>query len=233
MVIAWLALALGTPAIADAPGADANATVRSALGRGKYPWYDPANDDVRTIVPPSPPRLGRGGGGSSMGLPSLLGNALVYVLVALLILFLIALVVWAYRRADFGWDAGIKEATAPGAASRVGALPTGLAVDSGDPWAEASRLRAEGNYAAAIVYLFAFELLALDRLRRVRLAPGKTGRQLVRSVENPGVRGWVEPTLRLFEAVYYGHRIPPAEAFEDAWAGAERLRRFEAEGGGS
>ncbi|HWE35103.1 MAG TPA: DUF4129 domain-containing protein [Isosphaeraceae bacterium] len=232
--IGWLALALSTPAIADDPGVDANAAVRGALGHGDYPWYDPEADDVRTIVPPRPPRGYRDDPNNRYwGLGRLSGNVLIYGLVALLIAVLIALVVWAYRRADLGWDAGVKAVTASGSASRVGALPTGLEVDSGDPLAEAVRLRSDGNYAAAIVYLFAFELLTLDRLRLVRLAPGKTGRQLVRSVPDPDVRGWVEPALRLFEAVYYGHRLPTAEAFEDAWGHAERLRRFAAEGGAS
>jgi hypothetical protein len=35
----------------------------------------------------------------------------------------------------------------------------------------------------------------------------------------------VEPTLRLFETVYYGHRIPSASMFEPVWASAEAFRR--------
>jgi len=36
--------------------------------------------------------------------------------------------------------------------------------------------------------------------------------------------------LRLFEAVYYGHLEPEAEAFEAAWADAEALERWAASG---
>ena len=58
----------------------------------------------------------------------------------------------------------------------------------------------------------------MHRRKRLRLVPGRTGRQLVRSVADRELRLCVEPTLRLFELVYYGHRAPSAEAFEAVWA---------------
>ena len=91
------------------------------------------------------------------------------------------------------------------------------------------RRRREGDYAGAVVYLFAHQLLTLDRLEKIRLTPGKTGRQLVRSVKEKPWRDPVEPTLRLFEAVYYGHQKISAEAFEGVWALAEAFERRAAE----
>lgn len=223
---AWLALALAATAPAHADAPDADRAVRGALGSGKYPWYDAQADHARLVEFPREPARAQPTASGNVA-----GSAIIYVLVALLVAGLIGLVFWAYFRADFGRDMGVKATTRPGEATREGALPAGLAVDAGDPWAEAARRRSAGDLAGAIVSLFAAELRTLDRLRLVRLAPGKTGRQLVRSVEEVEVRGRVEPALRLFEAVYYGHREPDADDFEDAWAGAEWLRRLAAERG--
>jgi hypothetical protein len=120
-----------------------------------------------------------------------------------------------------------------GDSTRVEDLPTGVAYDAADPLAEARRLRARGDYARAVVYLFAHQLLTLDRIEKLRLVPGKTGRQLVRSVADRELRRCVEPTLRLFEAFYYGHRDPSPDAFEAAWRLAEEFEQLVATGASS
>ncbi len=113
---------------------------------------------------------------------------------------------------------------------RFEGLPAGLEPESDDPWSDAMRRRARGDYAGAIICLFAHQLLTLDRLRMLRLAPGRTGRQLVRAIDDRQIREWVERTLRLFEAVYYGHRVPSAKTFESVWVQAEAFERRVAAG---
>ena len=114
-----------------------------------------------------------------------------------------------------------------GEPSRVEALPAGMRreFESSDPWEEALRRRARGDLAGAVVCLFAHQLLTLSRLGLVRLAPGRTGRQLLRSVADVEFRGLVQPTLRQFEAVYYGHRTPSPEEFAEVWRSAEAFER--------
>ena len=119
-----------------------------------------------------------------------------------------------------------------GTAQRIEGLPAGVELDLADPFAEAARLRAGGDYSGAVIHLFAHQLLTLHRLKQVKLVPGLTGRQLVRSVGDRPLRTWVEATLRLFEAVYYGHRAPTVEAFEEVWSFAQAFeRRVAAEAG--
>jgi hypothetical protein len=113
--------------------------------------------------------------------------------------------------------------------ARTASLPAGLRDDTADPWAEAVRLRDRGEHARAIVLLFLHQLLTLDRLRLSVLRPGRTGRQAVRAVADAAVRRRIEPTLRLFEAVYYGHREPAPEAVAAAWAEAEAFERWVAQ----
>ena len=51
-----------------------------------------------------------------------------------------------------------------------------------DLLAEARRHYQAGNYGAAIVYLFSFQLVQLDRRQIIQLAKGKTNRQYLREV---------------------------------------------------
>ena len=89
--------------------------------------------------------------------------------------------------------------------------------ESSDPWEEALRRRARGDLTGAVICLFAHQLLTLSRLGLVRLAPGRTGRQLLRAVADAEFRGLALPTLRQFEVVYYGHRTPSPEEFAEVW----------------
>jgi hypothetical protein len=121
--------------------------------------------------------------------------------------------------------AAAKASLRAGSAQRIEGLPAGVPDAMADPWAEALRRRAMGDYAGAVIYLFAYQLLTLHRIGHVRIVPGRTGRQLVRSVVDRELRGLVEPTLRLFERVYYGEQAPSLEAFEPVWALGEAFQR--------
>lgn len=224
MVIALL-LALAT--VADP--APATEPARAALKREGYPWYDPARDSARPILPAPPwdfdpgwklPSFGRGsmsGPGVDLGRLALIAAGVVGLG------FLIALMARAWLRAQPALAPTVAESGV--GVARVEGLPAELTARAADPRAEAIRRRASGDLAGAITHLFAHELLALARAERVRLAPGKTGRQLVRSVADPGLRNLVAPTLRLFEACTYGHRPPTAVEYDSAWECALRFER--------
>ena len=51
-VVLFLTFSLG-PIAVDEP----TDPMRSALGKGTYPWYDEKKDEARPLTPPSPPRL--------------------------------------------------------------------------------------------------------------------------------------------------------------------------------
>ncbi len=68
-------------------------------------------------------------------------------------------------------------------------------------------------------------MLTLSKLGLVRLAPGRTGRQLLKAVSDSELRKMVHPTLRLFEVIYYGHRNPTDVEFAEVWAIAEAFER--------
>ena len=234
--VLW-AIALAAAADPTPPASASTTTAEpaaKALARGNYPWYDAQADALKPVEPPAQPiepKVRASSPSSGTGAAFDLGQLIVFVLIALGLAALIALIAWAWSRGQFASDP-VPAPTGPARSpTRVGDLPAGLTRIDGDPLAEAARLRASGDYAGAIVCLFAHQLLALDRHRLARLMPGRTGRQLVRSVANATVRDLVTPALRLFEEVYYGHNPPSAEAFEAVWEQAQTLERMLAAGG--
>ena len=94
-----------------------------------------------------------------------------------------------------------------GSAGRIAMLPGDMATSNvADPWAEAVDRRRRGDYSGAIIYLFAHQLLELDRLgllrRVVPAAPDRrpaqtagrrhgtrTGRSVARPQSPPGATG--------------------------------------------
>jgi hypothetical protein len=207
-----------------APSKVGEPEIRLGLKSGGYPWYDAQADSARPVLPyeASPPV--NWGKGFNLPNPELV---LIGLAVLVLSVFLIAMVgQWRQRRrpppADEAGGPGSEDQT--GAASRIDLLPPEARTRAADPWAEAARLRDAGDLAGSVVCLFAAELIALDRAALIRPAPGRTGRQLMRSIEDRPLRDAARPTLALFEAAAYGHRRPSPADFDKAWAAAHWLR---------
>jgi hypothetical protein len=219
---------------------DASKAVKSALSKAKFSWYDDKTDAARPI------NLSKDSDDSSQNSswnpgsskststrfswPGLsgIGNAITMLGFGIVLAILIGLLIWFWRIYEpVDVDEAPKEPKKRGEASRVESLPEGMEneFDTNDPWGEAIRRRNRGDLAGAIICLFAHQLLTLSKLGLVRLAPGRTGRQLVRAVTDGELRALVQPTLRLFEVVYYGHRQPTEKEFEAVWTGAESFEK--------
>jgi hypothetical protein len=212
--------------------------IRDALRDGKYPWYDSRSDRVQPVWPVRISwlerlaerirsfliRIGKffdrfdfgGRGGASIA-----GNSIgtILLMAALAAFFLLIFLLWVRREAGPG---RVEAARATlGTAARLGDLPEGIRPADADPWAEANRRRAAGDLAGAVVCLFAHQLLTLDQSGLIRLAPGRTGRHDVQSLRDRELIDCLGATLGLFEDVYYGRRLPNAQAFELVWTRAK------------
>ena len=245
-VVTTLAMMFTSALLAAAPApAPSGETIRPVLSSERLPWYDSAAGRVEPKL--SWPDLhfvwvdralqkvadwwhgftgwfrwmngwripGIGGFGNALAVGAVL-------LVLTLVLVLLLEMLRRYRPLLVGSKENVL--IQPGTSARIEGLPAGVA------WIAPTRSRkraaaAPGDLAGAIVYLFAHQLVTLERLKQVRLIPGRTGRQLVRSVGDRELKRCVEPTLRLFEAVYYGHVPPSPAAFEAAWALGERFEQ--------
>jgi hypothetical protein len=173
------------------------------------------------------------GSGSNWHVPAV-GNSIgkILLLAAVVAFFFGLAMLWIRR----DWSSALagNHDSGPGTSARIGDLPEGIRPTDSDPWAEANRRRAAGDLAGAVICLFAHQLLALDQLGLIRLAPGRTGRHYVRSLRDRELTDAVSATLGLFEDVYYGRRAPTAQAFESVWLSAlafQERRRALAAGG--
>ena len=224
---------------------------REALqGRTRFPWYDEQQDAVRRIAvqPPRETAAHRGSNWQADPFPDPAsrrswgwdGSALRAVVEALLWSGLLGLLAWlmyylvrSYLRqhaaVDTEEDAEPNRRTAEEVIER---LPFEIARPQADLLGEARRLYEAGAYAQAVVYLFSYQLLLLDRHQQIRLARGKTNRQYLRELQpQPDLRGLLERTMLTFEQVFFGHYPLDRAGFERCWHGLDEFHQRLSEGG--
>jgi hypothetical protein len=119
-------------------------------------------------------------------------------------------------------------------AQRIENLPFKVRSPTGDFLSEARRFYNEGNYGEAIIYLFSYQLIQLDKNQWIRLSKGKTNRQYLREVRGKqDLRGLVHTTMVAFEDFFFGQHPIDKSRFDACW---EKLDQFhelvKPEGGG-
>jgi hypothetical protein len=144
---------------------------------------------------------------------------LTYIAAALIVALLVCLLVYLWRHRE---HATKKTESVPAdpllVADRVEALPFLRERSRGDLLAQARLHYEQGNYSEAIVYLFSYQLLELDRSSLIRLAKGKTNRQYLREAFRVRSLGAVlERTMVTFEDVFFGRRALDRTGFEACW----------------
>jgi len=238
-----LALCASIAAAAESPTDNPVELGREALsGAGKFPWYDRREDAVRRInTVPRQPLENRGDPWASqpsapVAAPArprtdLFGPVLQWVgLSALVILlgviaYLIATTFLAEEVSESSAARRVVETRRD--ADRVEALPFQLRASGGDFLTEARRLYEAGQFSQAIVFLFSWELVQLDRRHVLRLTKGKTNRQYLREIRRrPGLAATLERTMLACEDAYFGGKTLSRETFEACW---RRLDDFSAE----
>ncbi len=210
---------------------------------GGYPWYDAQTDGLRRVELREPmdwswlwdwfPDWGSGSSGWSSVFPdSLLG----WIAWTVLILMLAAAVYYllrAYRQQRAGAErSGDAErgAAQDDEIERIEALPFPVARQRGSLLEEARRLYNEGSYSQAILYLFSFQLVELDRQHLIRLAKGKTNRQYLRQIgARPRLRQMLDETMVAFEDVFFGNHAIDRRRFESCWTRIEEFQSLAAE----
>ena len=194
-----------------------------------YPWYDAENDSVRRIKvkpapPPKPPAAPRNWNFSGYEVLQWIGWAAIAIVLGLLAYALI-------RR--FLESESAQAATAPQAAAniaeadRVEALPISVAAPVSEWLHEAERHYRNGDFERAIVYLYSYQLVELDKAHVIRLTRGKTNRQYLRETRRASTLGdLLQATMIAFEDVYFGHHPLSSARFEACW---QRLPEFQQE----
>jgi len=195
-----------------------------------YPWYDPATDGVRRIdIPESRdwswlrdwlPDFSAMGDWTGGWPDTLLGYAAWTVLV-LALAAVAYLLIRAYLNREGHPAASARDQQPPDDRDddRIEALPMPVQRGRSDLLGEAQRHYRQGNYGQAIVYLFSFQLVQLDKRQIIRLTKGKTNRQYLREVGGQAsLRRLLEQTMLAFEDVFFGNRTLDRARFESCWS---------------
>ena len=245
-----LVIASGFAVTADVRAADETSvtTGKEALRGASFPWYDAEKDDARTlrVAPYQPaddgnrdsqwtrawtprtttaPTATPSTGGSMFSMLNILGITALLAAITAVIYFLVK----AVMRDDDGFilvDGPSVTAPVP-PQLRVAELPVPVPTTTGDFLSEVRRHAAAGNFGLAIVYLFSYELLQLDRHEVIRLSKGKTNRQYLREANpRPDLRTILEPTMIAFEDFFFGRHDLDQQRFENCWTKIDEFHRL-------
>jgi hypothetical protein len=222
-------------------------TGREILSRGwvsrTHPWYDSRTDEVDLVPLPKPKAnwdfswlrnfwnwLTSGwqfsffGWNFSINLAQILLGLLLIVVLYFTIRYLRRL----YREKSRHQTAADGEGDDDWSlVDRVEALPVPIDARKDDLLAAAREAFQRGDYREAMVLLYSYLLLELDKRQVIRLAKGKTNRQYLREVgPRQPLRSLFERTMEVFEAVFFGDHKPRPEAFEACWSSVEQVPRL-------
>jgi hypothetical protein len=210
-LVALTVLSCPPRAQAQSPGQqEAIDSAREALGSGENPWYDRERDSLRRVNVQQVKE-------SSFDFGSLPKWIVYGVLAIALAAIIYALIRFAMQQLKDRkpLDEGQKSQLIVDEAE---ALPFLAERPRGDLLALARQHYEQGNYSEAIIYLFSYELIELDKGARIHLARGKTNRQYLRELGNAApLRGPLERTLHAFESVFFGRRALDRATFEACW----------------
>jgi hypothetical protein len=153
-----------------------------------------------------------------------------YTAIVLLVVLVIGLVILLLRY----FLKQEEELGSPGAAQafedqqsevdRVEQLPFVVRRPGGDLLSEARALYEQGRYGEAMVYLYSYQLVQLDRHQVIHLAKGKTNRQYLREVRQaPQLRDILHTSMIAFEDFFFGRHDLNRMRFEQCW---QRLDEF-------
>jgi len=218
---------------------------REALARGSnYPWYDKESDSIRRIDVEAPKESAANRDSKWQAKPAqapsrdmswltelfrALGQILywlLWVIIVAVFVLLIVLLARAFMNTSAQSDDSEDETEEPARTEEdlIESLPFQVKRPQGDLLAEARRHYEQGNYGEAIIYLFSYQLVQMDRHNVIRLARGKTNRQYLREVwPRPGLRKMFERTMVAFEDVFFGHHSLDRESFESCWLGLDEF----------
>lgn len=228
--------------------ADSDQADAKALGTmGKRSWYDSAKGEYRppkmegdvdhplrrngTVAGPKSSTASstpRGGGGTWSG-PS--GELVGYLILIVLGFALLAVTVFLIGVSMRTWLPGraVRELEHKPIAidpTRVADLPFEAQSEMQDPLAYARHLIAQGKFDEAVIFIYGYMLLALDRAGKITLHRGKTNRMYLHELAIEGrLRDLLTPAMLAFEDVFFGRHAIEPERFRSIWGRLDEFHR--------
>lgn len=110
--------------------------------------------------------------------------------------------------------------------TRAADLPFDAQSQMQDPLAYARQLMAAGKYDQAMLYLYGYMLLALDRAGKIVLHRGKTNRMYLHElISEPNIKAVLSPAMLAFEEVFFGRHSIERDQFFAIWNSLDEFHR--------
>ena len=151
--------------------------------RTDYPWYDAETDGVRRVELSEPEEDAQPTAPPGPILPGSAMQWMAWIAIILVLAAVLALLIWVLLGREWG-KSSADETTAEddAEADRVEALPFPVKPGRLDLLDQAREFYRQGDYGRAIVYLFSYQLVQLDKRQIIRLSKGKTNRRYLREI---------------------------------------------------
>lgn len=205
------------------------------LRSGGFPWYDAGEEELVPIDKPSE-RQQRNWQGPRLNLgpmfSQILQIAFIVILVALLC-GLVYLLIRAFLKREGDSEASGELVKVLTDEARIEELPFNVREPNRDLLEQARLHYDRGEFNEAIVYLYSYMLLHLDKNQIIRLSKGKTNRQYLRELnERPTLSGLLERTMVAFEEAFFGSHQLQRDDFEGCWSQLDRFHQSVTEAAG-
>ncbi|MEX0818445.1 MAG: DUF4129 domain-containing protein, partial [Pirellulaceae bacterium] len=215
---------------------------REALdGKVDFPWYDAESDGIKRLDVQPPTDLKNRGSKwertaqpkkARRSMPDWLWTMLEVLGWTLLVMALVAVgyfLARAFLAAESSRASGGAVADGvlgPGDIDRVENLPFQLDDPKKDLSGTARQLYEAGNYNEAMIYLYSYLLVELDKHQLIRLTKGKTNRQYLREVRRRNdLFSTLQKSMLAFEDVFFGNHTLDRRRFESCWSELDGFRR--------
>lgn len=246
-----IVLFLGLITLANNAYADKKTDYKSATKTVNGNWYDHQADRYvePTLEPMRDNELRKNGDLLQAGesdswfwnllqwLRRFIGRVIVFLIYALAyaaIVVVVLLLIWGIYYATGIYIRSYRplesvDATKPAMidVSRIEELPFEQMQDTTDPLGVCRALARQGKFDEAILYLYGYQLLALDHARKILLHKGKTNRMYLRELtDHPELRASLNLTVDRFEHVYFGKHSLTKQEFLEAWKTLDVFHRL-------
>ena len=148
-------------------------------------------------------------------------------ILAVLVIGVIGLIVWAIiNREQTNKDPGLATRTsALTEEERLEELPVQLDPAFKNLLDRVRECYDNGDYNQAIIYLFSYKLIQLDKKHLIRLTRGKTNHQYLREVTGHNqLQDTLRLTVRAFEDVFFGNHHLTKSRFQQCWDNVDIFR---------
>ncbi len=217
-----------------------------ALKDGKFPWYASDSNTAQTVESPNTKSAASANRGlvpakkvqpaatptSWAGWLQQLFDGLsyaAYIMLIILVVVIASLLIWGYirlRPSEMSKTDRQKLEENEAMSDRIQELPFTVSRQLNDNFEDRAQAAADaGNYSEAVMLLFSFILLSLDRKGLIRLRRGTTNRQYLNEIRHQDrLPEFYKQVMVPFEKSFFGgHRIDQ-ETFEKCWNNVESFR---------